>query len=122
MLHFMSSLFKTTTKQIEGPDETLIEAAIKRAVASTGPRIRAIGQYQKRLRQPVKQAIIHVISLVDDLPAPIEINPRTFSIDPRLRAFFVSTSQLREVFGGFRLYATTWPIWPNHFPGRFSVF
>lgn len=37
MLHIMSSLFKTTTKQTEGPDETLIEAAIERAVANTGP-------------------------------------------------------------------------------------
>jgi hypothetical protein len=98
MLRFLSSLFKTTAEQTDSLDEALIETAIKRVVAGTDPRIRAIRQYRKRLRLPVEQAIIHVISLVDTLPAPIEINPRTYSVDPRLHAFFVSTNQLREVF------------------------
>jgi len=102
MLRFLSTLFRNKTEQTEVLDRALIEAAIERVVAGTDPRVRAIGQYRKRLRQSVEQAITHVISLVDDLPAPIEINPRTFSVDPRLRAFFVSTNQLREVFGGFK--------------------
>ena len=98
MLRFLSSLFKTTAEQTDGLDEALIETAIEREVAGTDPRIRAIRQYRKRLRLPVEKAIIHVISLVDTLPAPIEINPRTYSVDPRLHAFFISTNQLREVF------------------------
>ena len=102
MLRFLSSLFTTTAERSEGPDEALIEKAIERAVAGTDQRLRAVGQYRKRLCQPVEQAVIHVIALVDALPPPIEISPRAFGEDARVRALFVSTDHLREVFGGFR--------------------
>ena len=102
MLRFLGSLFTGSAERTEDPDNALIEAAIERAVAGTDQRIRAIGPYRKRLRQPVKQAILHVISLVDALPPPVEINPQLFSEDPRLRAFFVSNNHMREVFRGFK--------------------
>ncbi len=102
MLRFLSSLFTKTAEPMEGPDEALIEMAIERAVAGTDQRIRAIGQYRKRLRQPAEQAIIHVISLVDALPSPVEINSISFGEDPRLRALFVSSNHLHEVFKGFK--------------------
>lgn len=102
MLRFLSSLFTKTAERAGGPDETLIARAIERVVAGTDQRIRAIGAYRKRLRQPVEQAIIYVISLVDALPSPVEINPRLFGEDPRLRAFFVSANHMHEVFRGFK--------------------
>lgn len=102
MLRFLSSLFTTTAERTKGLDEALIETAIERAVDGTDRRIRAIGQYRKRLRQSVELAVTHVISLVDTLPSPIEISPRAFSEDSRLRAFFVSTDHLREVLGSFK--------------------
>lgn len=102
MLRFLGSLFSSPIARTEGPDKALVEAAIERAVAGTDQRIRAVGQYRKRLYEPVEQAIIHVISLVDALPPPVEISPQLFSGDPRLRAFFVSASHMREVFKGFK--------------------
>jgi hypothetical protein len=102
MLRFLSSLFTTPAERTEGLNETLIETAIERAVDGTDRRIRAIGQYRKRLHQPAERAVTHVISLVDALPAPIEISPRAFGANPFLRTFFVSTDHLREVFGGFK--------------------
>ncbi len=102
MLRFLSSLFTTAVERTEGLDETLIETAIERAVDGTDRRIRAIGQYRKRLHQPAVLAVTHVISLVDALPAPIEISSRAFGVNPFLRTFFVSTDHLREVLGGFK--------------------
>ncbi|TYP91590.1 MULTISPECIES: hypothetical protein [Nitrosomonas] len=102
MLRFLSSLFTGTSEQQKGLPEDLIEQAIDRAVAGTDQRIRAIGQYRKRLRQPVEFAVAHVIALVDALPASIEISPRAFGVDPLLRTFFVSTDHLREVLGSFK--------------------
>ncbi|SDY08830.1 hypothetical protein [Nitrosomonas sp. Nm33] len=102
MLRFLSSLFTGTSEQNKGLPEDLIEKAIERAVDGTDRRIRAIGQYRKRLHQPVELTIDHVISTVDALPAPIEISPRAFGQDSCLRAFFVSTDHLREVFGNFK--------------------
>lgn len=102
MLRFLSSLFPPPAERTHGPDEALIQRAIERVVDGTDRRIRALGLYRKQLHQPVELAIHHVIASVDALPASIEISPRTFGQDPRLRAFFVSTDHLREVFGGFK--------------------
>ncbi len=75
MLDFLTSLFGPA----HGPDETLQEgllgAAIERAVDKTDHRLRALGGYRKRLREPVERALRHVIGLVDQLPEPIEISP-----------------------------------------------
>jgi hypothetical protein len=101
MLRFLSSLFTSTAEPSGGLDEALIEMAIDRAVAGTDRRICAVGDYRNRLRKPVEQAIQHVISLVDALPAPVPISPKAFGVDDGLRAFFVSTEHLRQVLGGF---------------------
>jgi len=115
MLRFLSSLF-TTTAEREGPDEALIEKATERVVAGTDRRLCAVAQYQKRLRTPVEQAVIHVISLVDALPPPIEIGPRAFGEDARLRAIFVSTDHLRDVFGGFKAVRDYLADWAGPLP------
>lgn len=102
MLHFLSSLFKPSTGESGTLDRGLIEAATERAIDGTDPRLRALGNYRKRLRDPVARAARHVIDLVDGQAAPVEISRRSYGIDPRLRAFFVSTDHLQEVLGGIR--------------------
>jgi len=102
MLQFLSSLFAQPVE--EHPDvldEALIEKAIDRVVLGTDRRLQALRDYRKRLRQPVEQALSHVLALVDALPAAVAISPQAFGEDPRIRAFFVSTDHLSEVFRGF---------------------
>ena len=69
MLHFLSSLFKPAAGEAGAPDKALIEAATERAIDATDPRLRALGNYRKRLREPVEQAARHIIGLVDSQPA-----------------------------------------------------
>ena len=102
MLHFLSSLFKPSGDGTGVLDKTLIEAATERAIDGTDPRLRALGNYRKRLREPVEQAARHVIALVDGQPAPVEISRSSYGADPRLRAFFVSADHLQEVLGSIR--------------------
>jgi hypothetical protein len=102
MLHFLSSLFKPAAGEAGALDQALIEAATERAIDGTDPRLRALGNYRKRLHEPVAQAARHVITLVDGLPAPVEISRSGYGTDPRLRAFFVSAEHLQEVLGGFK--------------------
>jgi hypothetical protein len=99
MLHLLSTLFKPSADVAGAPDRSLIEAAIERAIDATDPRLRALGNYRKRLREPVEQAARHIITLVDNLPAAVEISRRSYGTDPRLRAFFVSAGHLQEVLG-----------------------
>jgi hypothetical protein len=103
MLHFLSSLFKPSDEGTGVPDKALIRAATERAIDGTDPRLRALGGYRKRLRQPVECTVRHIIALADDLPPAIEISRRGYGADPRLRAFFVSAGHLQEVMGGFRM-------------------
>jgi len=102
MLHFLSSLFKPSAAEAGAPDKALIDAAIERAIDATDPRLRALGNYRKRLREPVEQAARHIIGLVDSQPPAVEISRRSYGTDPRLRAFFVSAEHLQEVLGGMK--------------------
>jgi len=102
MLHFLSSLFKPSAAEAGAPDKALIDAAIERAIDATDPRLRALGNYRKRLREPVEQAARHIIGLVDSQPPAVEISRRSYGTDPRLRAFFVSAEDLQEVLGGMK--------------------
>jgi hypothetical protein len=102
MLQFLSTLFKPSAGKAGAPDRALIEAATERAIDATDPRLRALGNYRKRLREPVEQAARHIIALVDTLPAAVEFSRRSYGADPRLRAFFVSAEHLQEVLGGIK--------------------
>jgi hypothetical protein len=102
MLRFLSSLFSSSAPEADGPDRALIDAAIERAVDGTDRRLRAVGDYRKRLRAPVERAVDHVIALLDRIPEPAEISRKAFGLDPRVRAFFSSNEHLREVLGGFQ--------------------
>jgi len=101
MLNFLSSLFTPDTGESDGLDKSLIERATERAVDGTDPRLRALGNYRKQLREPVELAVRHVIELIDSLPEAVPLSRQGYSADPRLRAFFASNDHLQEVLGGF---------------------
>ena len=79
--------------------ETLIEAAIERAVDGTDPRLRLVPGYRKRLRKPVVHAIDQVLALVDGLTAPVAADPDGFRSDVRLAALFASAEEMLQVLG-----------------------
>jgi hypothetical protein len=101
VLRFLSSLFNDAEERSASFDEVLLNKAIERVVDGTDRRLRALGDYRKPLREPVEEAIRHVVTMVDSLPSPVAINARAFGADPTLRALFVSADHLREVCRGF---------------------
>ena len=99
MLSFLSSLFTSADRSSDSPDESLVELAIERVVDATDPRLRAFPNYRKRLYPGAQRSVAHVQSLVGSLPEPVEISRRSFSADPRLRAFFASPDRMQQVVG-----------------------
>lgn len=97
MLKLFQSIFGGGEEHGRYP-ESLIEAAIERAVDGTDPRLRALPGYRKRLREPVMHAADHVIAMVDSLPAPLSTARGDYSGEPRLTALFASAEHMREVF------------------------
>jgi hypothetical protein len=76
--------------------ESLIEAAIERAVDGTDSRLRLQPGYRKQLRAPVVHAIDHVCALVDALPPPVSASRLSYSSEPRLSALFASATGMLE--------------------------
>lgn len=99
MLSFLSSLFSADERPSDAPDESLVEAAIERVVDATDPRLRAFPNYRKRLRPGAQRSVAYVQGLIDGLPEPVEISRRSFSTDPRLRAFFASPDRMQQALG-----------------------
>ena len=68
MLKLFQSIFGAGEAQGRYP-ESLIEAAIERAVDGTDPRLRSLPRYRKQLRPAVLQAVDHVVAMIDSFPA-----------------------------------------------------
>ncbi|ABQ26835.1 hypothetical protein [Geotalea uraniireducens] len=100
MLRFLQSIFGGV-EQGRYP-ESLVKAAIERAVDGTDPWLRALSGYKKKLRPAVVRAIDHVVALVNALPSPIAVSSGSYGSDPRLKAFFMSTAEMRQILGSDR--------------------
>jgi hypothetical protein len=102
MLKLFQSLFGSEESRGRYP-ESLIEAAIERAVDGTDSRLRLLPGYRKHLRGPVIQAIDHAVALVDSLPPPLVAGHDNFSAEPRLSTLFVSAAHMLETLGRDRV-------------------
>ena len=78
--------------------ESLIEAAIERAVDTTDSRLRLLPGYRKHLRGPVIHAIDHIVPLVDNIAAPLSADRREFTSIPALTALYASAAEMLDHF------------------------
>lgn len=85
--------------------ESLVKAAVERAVDGTDPWLRAVSGYKRKLRPAVLTAIDHVIDLVDTLPPAVTLDAATYENLPCLRAFFISRDELNSFIAGSRQLA-----------------
>jgi hypothetical protein len=96
MLKLFQSIFSGSERPGRYP-ESLVTAAIERAVDGSDPRVRAVPGYRRKLRDPVIRAIDHAVGLVEGLEAPLELAGSLRAADPELIAFFASSEHLREI-------------------------
>jgi hypothetical protein len=97
MLKFLHSIFGDSHTD-GGYPASLINAAIERAVDGTDPSIRAVSGYKRRLRPAIVHAIQYVVALVDGVTPPVTLAPESYRENPQLRAFFISSTEVRELF------------------------
>lgn len=98
MFVFLSRLFSGLTPDSGDPNDAIVDAAIERVLDGTDPRLRGFMNYRARLHDAAACAVRHVVQLVDSLPEPAEISASAYSGDPRLKVFFASPGQMREIF------------------------
>jgi hypothetical protein len=99
MFKLFSTIFGQSGRRQSSYPETLISAAIERALDGTDPRMRILPGYNKTLRDPVIHAIDHVMALVDNLPAAIPATREGREADSALAALFISASRMGEILG-----------------------
>jgi hypothetical protein len=97
MLKLFANLFSQADDTRSGLPESLVKAAIERAVDGTDPRLRILSGYSKSLRKPVMHAAEHVIDLVDRLPDPIVVDKRALGGDPAFAAVFYSETNMEQI-------------------------
>ena len=96
MLRFLHSIFGDSTTA-SGYPESLVKAAIERAVDGTDPWLHAVSDYKRRLRPAVVHAIDYVVALVDGMAPPINMAPDSYRDNPLLRTVFISSTEVREL-------------------------
>jgi hypothetical protein len=97
MLRLLQSIFGKATPGTY--PESLIKEAIERSVDGTDPSLRAVSGYGKKLRPAVLRAIDHVVTLVNSLPSPLPLSLALHGDDPRIKNFFLSSSDMKNVLG-----------------------
>ena len=95
MLRLLQLIFSGDTHK--SYPESLVKEAIERAVDGTDPWIRAVSGYKKKLRPAILHAIDHVVALVDALPPPLPVSLRCYGEDKKLKAFFISTVDMKKI-------------------------
>lgn len=96
MFRIFQSIFGGNEKKGSYP-ESLVKAAIERAVEGTDPWMRAVSGYKRKLRPSVLQAIDHVVALVDSMPPPVTIDADAYEECPQVRAVFISRDDMNGI-------------------------
>ncbi|MET0101087.1 MAG: hypothetical protein ABW078_05085 [Sedimenticola sp.] len=82
-------------------EQERLDDAIESIVTRTDSRMRAVSRYQKRLRGGTRALLMHIDSLVDELPGSLLINKETFLHDPQISTFFNSMEEVSELCNRF---------------------
>jgi hypothetical protein len=75
-----------------------VRLAIEHLVDAINPKLRAVSGYRKKLKPVVELSLAYCAQLVETLPVPVEVNARSWSTDPTVRAFFSSVDDLQQVY------------------------
>ena len=74
-----------------------VRLAIEHVVDEINPKLRAVSNYRKKLRQPVERALAFSKEIVASVPGPVAVNRTAWSSDPMVRAFFTGVEDMRQV-------------------------
>lgn len=78
--------------------ENKLQGTIEHVVDEINPRIRAIGDYRKKLRPCVQSSLEYCSELVNHVPDSIEVSSQSWRKEPVVRALFSGVEDLRDVF------------------------
>jgi hypothetical protein len=101
--HFITILEKSGVEPSASQLDTQIDsgevlASIETMVDGTDRRMRALGDYKKRLRETVAWVLDYIDKAVTCLPEAILIDKNSFSSNPEVNAVFVNYDDIKSIF------------------------
>lgn len=75
-----------------------LSSAVETIVEGTDIRLRAIGNYQKRLRKSARELLDYIVALVADMPPAVKVSQTAYSNNSLVNTLFVSTEAMHRVF------------------------
>jgi len=97
--HFLTMLESGAGKPGEfTQDPALVSDAIETVIDGTDKRIRAIGNYKKKLRDAVRMTLDYIDTAVANIPKAIRADKNSFSHNSEINAFFVNIDDMRDIF------------------------
>jgi hypothetical protein len=79
-------------------DAVAVAATIDMVIQGTDERIRLVNGYRHNLTGAVTTALDYTGSIIDRIPAAIEVSSNTFVSNPYVNAFFANIDELQSVF------------------------
>jgi hypothetical protein len=86
----------------EREQERALSSAVDSVVDHTDARIRAIGNYKRRLRENVHTLVEHISDLTERLPPALPISRQGFLDNPMLNSMFVDPGEMQLTFSRSR--------------------
>lgn len=78
-------------------DDALLQA-VEYVVDGTNSRMRGLGSYKRRLRENVRLLLEYTGQQVNALPGALEIDQKSFAVNPMVNALFVNRDEIRHLF------------------------
>lgn len=77
-----------------------LDETVDRVAQSISPKIKAVRDYRRRLREPVRQAMEYFRQAAESLVGPVVMEPNLWRTDPLLNACFVSMEEMNAFLRG----------------------
>lgn len=75
-----------------------LSSAVETIVQGTDIRLRAIGNYQKRLRRSARELLDYIEGLVADMPPAVKLSQGAYSRDSLVNTLFPNTEAMHRLF------------------------
>ena len=85
-------------RMAEQEKEQALSSAVDNVVDHTDARIRAIGNYKRRLRENVHALVEHISELTERLPPALPVSRQGFLDNPMLNSMFVDPREMQLTF------------------------
>lgn len=97
--HLQQLLEARQLNKLQQQSETeRLSSAVETIVEGTDIRLRAIGNYQKRLRMSARELLDYIEDLIADMPPAVEVSRTAYSNNSLVNTLFVSTEAMHRLF------------------------